>query len=341
MKRGLSAGIGIICAAILLSGCQTEKKQFMTDSTGTKVIQIGHVNSSKEDDQYQVLALYFGEELRKVSGGKFTVDILTDSILGGERDMIEGMKMGTVDAALITNFSFGTFVPEFQTFDLPYLFTEREEAYRILDDEAVMEIPKKKLYENCFIKFLAWGEGGFRSVMNNAKAIETVDDFKGLKIRLLETSIYLDAFKAFGSNPTTMAFSETYTAVQQRTVDGLELPISSFYSMGYGEVCSCLSLTEHFYSPAAIAVSRQTWESLSDEEKVWFQTAAIEAGKRQREFVKDIEEQFIENMKEMGVNVNSVSDKTGFIQASEPVYQAYRDIIGAAYVDMVFQKLGR
>ena len=339
MKRVLSAGIGIICAAILLSGCQTGKKQFMTDSAGAKVIQIGHVNSSKADDQYQVLASYFGEELRKASGGKFTVDILTDSILGGERDMIEGMKMGTVDAALITNFSFGSFVPEFQTFDLPYLFTSREDAYRILDDEEVMEIPKEKLYDNCDIKFLAWGEGGFRSVMNNINPIESVNDFKGLKIRLPETSIYLDAFKAFGSNPTTMAFSETYTAVQQRTVDGLELPISSFYSMGYGE--ACLSLTEHFYSPAAIAVSRQTWESLSDEEKDWFQTAATEAGKRQREFVKDIEEQFIETMKGMGVAVNSVGGKSAFIQASEPVYQAYRDTIGAAYVDMVFQKLGR
>ena len=341
MKRGILAGFSIICAAALLSGCQTGKKQFMTDSEGAKVIQIGHVNSSKEDDQYQVLALYFGEELRKASGGQFTVDILTDSILGGERDMIEGMKMGTVDAALITNFSFGSFVPEFQTFDLPYLFTSREDAYRILDDDAVMETPKEKLYHDCDIKFLAWGEGGFRSVMNNVGPIETTDDFKGLKIRLPETSIYLDAFKAFGSNPTTMAFSETYTAVQQRTVDGLELPISSFYSMGYGEVCSYLSLTEHFYSPAAIVVSKQTWESLSEEERDWFQTAAREAGKRQRVFVKDIEERFIENMEGMGVAVNSISDKSAFIQASEPVYQAYRDAIGAAYVDMVFEKLGR
>lgn len=341
MGRGLLLGISMLCAVGLASGCSTGQKQFMTDSEGAKVIQIGHVNSSKEDDQYQVLAVYFGEELKKASGGTFTVDILTDSILGGERDMMEGMKMGTVDAALITNFSFGSFVPEFQTFDLPYLFTSREEAYGILDDEAVMELPKQKLYDDCDVKFLAWGEGGFRSVMNNVAPIGTVGNLKGMKIRLPETAIYLDAFKAFGSNPTTMAFSETYTAVQQRTVDGLELPISSFYATGYGEVCSYLSLTEHFYSPAAIVISRQTWESLTDEEKGWFQTAASEAGKRQRVFVKDIETEFIKRMEEMGVGVNTVEDKTDFILASEPVYQAYRDAIGAAYVDMIFQKLGR
>lgn len=341
MHRGLLTAISMIGAVGILSGCGTGHKQFMTDSTGTKVIQIGHVNSSKEDDQYQVLAVYFGEELERASGGAFTVDILTDSILGGERDMIEGMKMGTVDAALITNFSFGSFVPELQTFDLPYLFTSREEAYRILDDESVMEVPKQKLYDNCDIKFLSWGEGGFRSVMNNIKPIESVKDLKGMKIRLPETAIYLDAFKSFGSNPTTMAFSETYTAVQQRTVDGLELPISSFYATGYGEVCSSLSLTEHFYSPAAIVISRQTWESLSDEEKGWFQTAADEAGRRQREFVKEIEAEFIAKMEDMGVAVNTVDDKTDFIQASEPVYKAYRDPIGAEYVDMVFRKLGR
>ena len=241
MHRGLLAGISMICAAAVLSGCSTGQKKFMTDTDGAKVIQIGHVNSAKADDQYQVLAVYFGEELAKASGGRFAVDILTDSILGGERDMIEGMKMGTVDAALITNFSFGSFVPEFQTFDLPFLFTSRDEAYRILDDETVMEGPKQKLYDDCDVKFLAWGEGGFRSVMNNIKPIESEGDLKGMKIRLPETAIYLDAFKAFASNPTTMAFSETYTAVQQRTVDGLELPISSFYATGYGEVCSYLS----------------------------------------------------------------------------------------------------
>ncbi|MCH1951259.1 TRAP transporter substrate-binding protein DctP [Enterocloster sp. OA13] len=341
MHRGLLAGISMICAAAVLSGCSTGQKKFMTDTDGAKVIQIGHVNSAKADDQYQVLAVYFGEELAKASGGRFAVDILTDSILGGERDMIEGMKMGTVDAALITNFSFGSFVPEFQTFDLPFLFTSRDEAYRILDDETVMEGPKQKLYDDCDVKFLAWGEGGFRSVMNNIKPIESEGDLKGMKIRLPETAIYLDAFKAFASNPTTMAFSETYTAVQQRTVDGLELPISSFYATGYGEVCSYLSLTEHFYSPAAIVISRQTWESLSEEEKTWFQTAAVEAGRRQREFVKEIETDFIGKMEDMGVVVNSVEDKTGFIQASEPVYKTYRDTIGAEYVDMVFRKLGR
>jgi tripartite ATP-independent transporter DctP family solute receptor len=320
---------------------ETASKETASKETSTRTIQLGHVNSSKSNDQYQVLAQYFADELKELSNGAFEIDIVSDSILGGERDMLEGMNIGTVDMALITNFSFGTFVPKFMAFDLPYIFNTREEAYSVLDDPEIFDEVAKDLYDSRSVKLLAYGEGGYRNVINNIRPIEKMSDFNGIKIRLPETPLYVSSFKAFGASPTTMAFSETFTAVQQGTVDGLELPISSIYATGYADITKYLTLTEHFYSPAAITMSKSMWESLTEEEQGWFEEAAKNAAKEQRVFVKDIEEQFLSEMEGNGVVINKIDDKTEFIEAAKSVYKEFENEIGAEFLQKVLKKLGR
>jgi TRAP-type C4-dicarboxylate transport system substrate-binding protein len=168
-----------------------------------------------------------------------------------------------------------------------------------------------------------------------------MSDLQGVKIRLPETPLYVSSFKAFGASPSTMAFSETFTAVQQKTVDGLELPISSIYATGYSDICKYLSLTEHFYSPAAITMSKSYWENLTEEEKGWFTEAAKIAAQNQRKFVKDIEEQFIKEMEEKGVIVNKIEDKSEFIEASKPVYEIFKEEIGTEFLEKILTKLGK
>lgn len=124
-----------------------------------------------------------------------------------------------------------------------------------MDNEKIMGPMEKRLYDQWSVKVLSYGDGGFRHTMNNVRPINKAEDMKGMRLRLPETAIYVDAFKAMNANPTTLAFSETFTAVEQGTVDGLELPISSFHSTGYGEICDYLSLTGHFYSPYQMDVS--------------------------------------------------------------------------------------
>ena len=111
-----------------------------------RVYQLGHVNTSAEDDQYQYFATVFANKINELSEGEIAIDIVTDSVLGGERDMMEGMKLGTIDMALITNFSLGSFSTEWEIFDLPYIFQDREEAYSILDNEKIMGPMEKDLY---------------------------------------------------------------------------------------------------------------------------------------------------------------------------------------------------
>lgn len=312
----------------------------MSSMAADKTFQLGHVNTSNPDDQYQYYAATFADKLAELSGGAIEIDIVTDSVLGGERDMFEGMQFGTVDMALITNFSLGSFDPEWQIFDLPYMFMDREEAYSVLDDETITGPMRENLY-NMGVKSLGFGDGGFRHVICNGTAINSTDDLSGMKIRLPETAIYVDAFKAMGANPTTLAFSETFTAVQQATVDGLELPISSIHSTGYAEICEFMSLTGHFYSPFQLEIAASVWDTLSEEEQGWMLEAAAVATDAEREFVQAKEQEFIDEMAENGLKVNEVENKESLAEAAQNIYADYAEQIGQDLLDTVMAKLGR
>ena len=162
-----------------------------------------------------------------------------------------------------------------------------------------------------------------------------------MKIRLPETAIYVDAFKAMGANPTTLAFSETFTAVQQGTVDGLELPISSIHSTGYADICEYMSLTGHFYSPFQIQIAASIWDTLSEEEQGWMLEAAKAATDAEREFVQDKEQEFIDEMAANGLVVNEVEDKESLAEAASTIYDDYAGEIGQDLLDTVKAKLGR
>jgi len=353
MKKAIALVVSTVIFCAALAGCGgsgnsqaspsqsgSQQETVASESGGNaRVLQIGHVNPGKDNDQYHTLCTLFGEKLTALSGGAFEIDILSDSLLGGERDMMEGMKIGTVDMAIITNLYYGNFVQDFTVFDLPYIFANRDEAYSILDDGNIMDPLTDKLYNDCDVKFLAWGEGGFRHVVNTVRPINDIGDMRGLKIRVPENALYIDSFKAMGSNPTAVAFSETFTAVQQKTVDGLELPISSIYTGGYHEICNYLSLTGHFYSPIALNMARSVWESLSEEEQGWFLQAAKEAGAEQRVFVQEIESQFISEMEASGAQVSEISDKASFRNACESVYQSIKNQIGNDILDKIDAKL--
>lgn len=350
MKKPICIVLGLIFIVCSFIGCsngpttttpRTENSSTNSASGDVRILQLGHVNPSKEDDQYQTFARYFADNLKEISGGKFEIDIVSDSILGGERDMMEGMKMGTVDMAIITNLGYGSFIPQFMVNDLPYIFNTREEAYQILDDEEIFQTLSNLLYDQCDVKLLSWGEGGFRHTVNNLRPIQTVEDMKGMKIRLPENPLYLDTFKALGANPTTMAYSETFTAVQQKTVDGLEIPISSIYSSGYSDICSYLSQTSHFYSPLGMNISKSVWENLTEEEQGWFMDAAKKAAIEERKFVQEIESKFLAEMEQKGIAINTIENKSSFIEAVQPVYEQYKEQIGADFMELVFSKLGK
>ncbi|MDE7058946.1 MAG: TRAP transporter substrate-binding protein [Lachnospiraceae bacterium] len=353
-KRIVAVLLSSVWLAMNLAGCGNKEENTQApmvaeedtsegeQETGeaTRVFQLGHLDPSQDDNAYQIFCVQFKENLEAVSDGRLSVDIFGDGMLGGEIELMEGMKLGNVDMALITNNYYGNFVKDNMIFDLPFVFADYEEEHKILDSDEVMEPLRQQLYDEWGVKQLAWGDSGFRYVVNTKRPLVDVSDFNGLKIRLPENTVYVETFKSLGANPTTMAFSEAYTAVQQGTVDGLEITASAINTAGYYEICDYLSLTKHFASPIAINISAKVWESLSEEEQGFVQEAANLARETQREIVIENEQKLLDKMAEAGCQINEIGDIEEYRTAVEPVFDYIRTVIDhPELLDLVLEKL--
>lgn len=354
-KKALSI---LLCAAVtmtLLSGCggsdhtspdaaaETEKTsdtqtEQASSSGSAMVLQLAHVNPSTDEDNLQHTCLTFADKLSELSGGTIEVKVVGDSQLGTDREAIEGMQMGTVDMSFSMNSSLGSFLPALQVFDLPFLFGNRDQVYAVFDDEEIMGPLKQQLYEEAGVYILGVGDNGFRNCLNNIKPINGVDDVKGMKLRLAENAIWSDCFSAFGASPTAMAFSEVYTACQQGTVDGFELPTASVYSGAYWEVCDYYSLTEHLFTAMDLCISGMTWDSLTEEQKQWVQEASDYAIEENRRYIQEKEAGWLDEIAE-NMEVNECADKSGFVEAAQKVYANYADEIGQELLDTVMDKI--
>ena len=322
--------------AMILAGTMASAAFSMT--AGAVTLQLAHVNPSTDEDNLQHTCLTFADKLNELSGGSIEVKVVGDSQLGTDREVIEGMQMGTVDMSFSINSSLCSFMPELQVLDLPFMFVNRDQVYAVLDDESITGPLVDKLYEEAGIKILGWGDNGFRNCLNNIKPINSVDDIKGMKLRLPENAIWSDCFTAFGASPTAMAFSEVYTACQQGTVDGFELPIVSTFTGAYWEVCKYYSLTEHLFTGLDLCMSGMTWDSFSEEEQGWIQEAADYAIAENRSYIQAKEAEWLEGISEH-MEVNECEDKSGFVEAAQTVYANYADEIGQELLDTVMAKV--
>ena len=209
--------------------------------------------------------------------------------------------------------------------DLPYLFRDRDHAYKVLDgeigDELASDLPSKGL------RLLAYWENGFRNVTNSVKPIEKPADLEGLKIRVPKNNTYVETFKEWGANVTTMAFGELYTALQQQTVDAQENPLAIIYTNKFYEAQKYLSLTHHFYGPAQVLISESTWGRLSPGMQEAVMNAAEEARDYERQLLKDKDAEYLANLKAEGMLINEV-DRDAFVEAAKPVWEKYSDKFG-------------
>ena len=165
-------------------------------------------------DPYAISAHEFKNRVEEKTDGRVEVLLYPDSQLGSEREAIEGISLGTIDMGVITNAPISGFVPQFQILDLPYLFSDVEQAHSVLDGPIGQDL--LKLLGDHGIIGLGFTEGGFRQMINNVRPINTPDDVAGIKFRVMENPVYIGMFEAMGSNPTPMAWGETFTAVQQK-----------------------------------------------------------------------------------------------------------------------------
>ena len=241
----------------------------------------------------------FSAKIDELSGGKFKVNIKPAGALGGERDVLEGMQIGSVELAITSTGPIGNFVPEIYALDFPFLFTSYDHAHKVLDGPIGTDLLKK--FTDKDLIGLAWAENGFRHVTNSKHAVNTPADLKGLKLRTMENKVHIAAFKAAGASPSPMSWTEVITALQQGTVDGQENPIPVLTSNKLWEVQKHVTLTGHVYSPAVVVMSKPIWDGLTDEQKGWFQKAGAAAGAATRATVAKNEEEGVALLRKNGM----------------------------------------
>lgn len=301
-------------------------------ASAATTLKFGH--SGTKVHQYHIGATMLAEAVEKNSQGKMKIEVFPDGQLGGERDLAEGTRLGTVDMAVAAAGSVLPFwVPAFQTVEMPFLFRSRAHAYTTLDGGLGDEL--KGMAEKKGLKVLGFWEVGFRNMTNNRKPVVGPKDMQGLKIRVQQSKVYVEMMRSLGAIGTPIAFTELYSALQQGVVDGQENPIATIRSMNYFEVQKHLSLTFHTYTPGAVMISPKRWASLTTEEKGVLQKSVLEAAQRQRKAVADKEAEDLAFLKSKGMAVVEKPDTEAFQKATASVYQAMADVVPPALVNKV------
>lgn len=293
-------------------------------------IKLAHVVN--EQDSFHLAATKFKELTEKYTNGEVKVTIYPNAVLGDERTLLERMKMGIVDAAIITNGPFINFVPKFGAIDLPFIFRDPEHAYAVLDGPIGNELFAEA--ERQGWKGLAWAERGFRNLTNSKHPVNSPADMKGLKIRLMQNPIYVDSFKALGANAVPMAWTEALTALQQGTIDGQENPLNVIVSFKLYDSQKFMTITRHAYAPAPLIMSMVTWKKLKPAQQEAVMKAAKEAAQFERDFNNANEAQWMKDLAAKGMKI-ATPDLKPFLAAVQPVYKQYAAQFGQDFIDAI------
>jgi len=324
-------GILGVSLALALAGCGGGQKGTAAQNSGGQIVlKVGHPLT--ETSHFQKGLEKFADLVKEKSGGKVQVEIYANGLLGQDRDMIEGMQLGTLDMGLVASAPIAQFEPSFGLFDLPFLFRDYNHAYAVADGPIGQDL-MKKLEAKGIVGLGIW-DNGFRHVYTTKKEIKTPDDLKGLKIRVMQNPIHMETFKALGAIPTVMAYGEVYTALQQGTIDGAENSIPVIYSGRFQEVSKFVSKTGHFWGATPLLVSKKVWDGLPPEAQKAVMDAAKEAGVYERQVTQQMETDFTEKLKSEGVTVNDV-DRTAFQTAAKSVYDKFNAQIPADLIQKV------
>lgn len=294
------------------------------------VIKFGY--SLPESNNRHKAATKFKEELEKKTGGHIEVQLFPNEQLGSEAAMLQSLVTNSIQVTAVATGLFAQYEKSIGVIELPYLFENFEQAWKVLDGPTGKELAEPLIGKG--IRMLTYWENGFRHVTNSKKPIEKPADLKGMKIRTPEIPVSLSVLKAMGSNPVGMAFGELYPALEQHVVDGQENPLPNIWASKFYEVQKYVSMTGHQYSPLPFAVSEQFWQTLSPEHQKAIEESAKEAGKLYRDLVVADDQRLEAELEAKGMIINK-PDKQAFQEAVAPVYKEYESVYGKELIEKV------
>ena len=270
---------------------------------------------------YNEGAREFARRVKEASGGAIDIRVYPGGQLGkGERELLEGMQMGTIDLAVTATGPVSGFSQSMMVLDLPFLFRDYHHVDAVLDGP----VGRKLLddLEKARLKGLSFFENGFRNFTNSVRPLLKPEDFRGLKLRTMENPVHLASVRELGAQAVPMSWGEVYTSLHTNVIDGQENPVAVIHSHKLNEVQQYLSLTGHFYSPAPLTMSLHRFKSLKPEWQKLFVKTAAEVAVYERKIIRDNEQKQIRDLKAWGMDVRIV-DKSIFFTAMEPVYAKF------------------
>jgi len=275
----------------------------------------------------------FGEILAAKLPGKYTVQAYANAQLGDDVRATEAVRMGTLEMVMTSSSPLTGLVPAFNVFDLPFIVPSEKAADAIFDGPVGAKLAAALDAKG--LKLLAYYENGFRQLTNSAREVKSPADMKGLKIRTMQNPIHLEAFRAMGANPTPMPFSEVFTAMQQKTIDGQENPIPTIWLSKFYEVQKYVSLTGHVYGPQIMLINKKLWESFPAADRKIIAEAAQETAVYQRALNRKLNTEFVDNLKKAGTTVTVLTPEQhkAFVDACASVYANWEPKIGKTLVD--------
>jgi tripartite ATP-independent transporter DctP family solute receptor len=282
----------------------------------------------------------FAELVSQKSGGKITVKLFPGSTLGGDVQVLSSVQGGTIDLTSMNSGILQGQVKEFAIVDFPFLFADAREADAVLDGpigkQLADKLPAKGLVN------LAYWDLGFRNLTNSKRLIKTADDIAGLKIRVIQSPIYIDTFNALGANAVPMPFPEVYTALEQKTIDGQENPFTVILANKLNEVQKYLAVTRHIYNPQSVLMSKKTWDRLSKQEQDILAAAAQEATVYQRKVSRDAQDQALTTLKKtMEVSELPPAEVAKIRTKVKPVVDKFGAELGPDFVKQVYAEIDK
>ena len=295
-------------------------------------IKVGYIGSETHPTMQAMKT--FAKDVEAGSKGKIKVELYPNAQLGGDRELCEGVQMGTIQMAIPSTSALAGFDKRIQVLDLPYLFTTRKAAFDAVDGELGQKL-NSYLEKKGFV-VLGYQENGFRHVTNSKRPIKSPADLKGLKIRTMENPMHIAFFKELGANPTPMSWGELYTALQQGTVDAQENPYAMIDDGKFYEVQKYVSETGHVFSYEILIANKKFMDKLPKELNKLVADEAHKAIMAQRASMEKEEEAFKAKVTKAGLKANPLTpeEKKPFVEATKKVYVQFEKDLGKEIMDI-------
>lgn len=310
---------GFVGLLLVLSGCG---RGVAMNTFGNHTI-INFAFELPENHPWGEAAKEFKRIVEEESDGELLVNLFPNGALAASgREIQEGAKIGTVDIG-ISSTPMSQLIPKVDLFSMPYLFENHEHAWEVLDSHLGMDIGKELEQHN--LVFLSFWEDGFRQITTKNQDIKSVADFKSLKIRVPESELRINTFKALGATPISMPWSEVFTGLQQGAIDGQENPLSVIASASFFDVQEYLIISNHVYSPATVFMNKDKFDTLTTEQQEIIHHAIDVAKVFNRDLNKKQDEMLQDELQEKGMTISTIDDISEFRDATSQVRQEMID----------------